>query len=68
MNGRSCQNCEWCPEQTATRGTCREGPTPVPVDLDHWCGRFRVAERVIRSGARLSGPEILEHFKPEAPR
>lgn len=46
---RACENCEW-----GRRGKivdpdllyCREGPTPVLVDPTHWCGRFRVAERL----------------------
>ena len=46
---RACENCEW-----GRRGKivdpdllyCREGPTPVLVDPTHWCGQFRIAERL----------------------
>ena len=46
---RACENCEW-----GRRGkivdpdllVCREGPERHPVTPDHWCGRFRVAERL----------------------
>jgi len=52
---RACINCEWGrstadenspPEPTDLVLTCREGPTPVRVNARHWCGRFRIAERL----------------------
>lgn len=46
---RSCETCEWgreaAPQSPAM--VCREGPVPVEVRFDHWCGRWRLAERTI---------------------
>ncbi|MDB5448072.1 MAG: hypothetical protein JWQ97_3389 [Phenylobacterium sp.] len=42
---------------------CREGPTWIEVREDHWCGRWRLREELIRSGAHLSSTEILKHFE-----
>lgn len=38
---RSCETCEWARNQT-----CREGPVPIPVERDHWCGRWKLAEHL----------------------
>lgn len=60
---RACATCEWAHDRSAVRATCREGPVPAPVDLDHWCGRWRLREELIRSGAHLAPTEILKHFE-----
>lgn len=48
---RTCDTCEWARDEIEdprgpSRLVCREGPDPIPVSRDHWCGRFRVAERL----------------------
>jgi hypothetical protein len=48
---RACDICEWGRDELgeADRLACREGPDPIPVHRHHWCGRFRVAERLTGS-------------------
>jgi len=50
---RACENCAWGrgpdgaePPIGAANLECREGPMTVQVFRHHWCGRFRVAERL----------------------
>jgi hypothetical protein len=49
---RRCDACEWVrddegkPLREGEIPVCWEGPTPVAVTPDHWCGRFRLAERL----------------------
>lgn len=45
---RACENCAWSRSHIGGPGllTCREGPTAIPVAPTHWCGRFRIAERL----------------------
>lgn len=57
---RACENCEWGRDEINDPGyparlACREGPDPIPVSRDHWCGRFRVAER-LTGGMDVRGP------------
>ncbi|MDO8800096.1 hypothetical protein [Phenylobacterium sp.] len=49
MMARACENCEWARDEAddADWLSCREGPDPIPVRHGHWCGRFRVAERLM---------------------
>lgn len=66
---RSCETCEWArdevgePDQLA----CREGPDPVVVRPEHWCGRFRIAERLIPSLSRLGAEEAVRLMRRPAP-
>lgn len=45
---RACETCAWSRDELseADRLACREGPDPIPVRPDHWCGRWRLAERL----------------------
>ncbi|MDP3869132.1 hypothetical protein [Phenylobacterium sp.] len=45
---RICDTCEWARDEIgdADRLACREGPDPILVSRDHWCGRWRIAERL----------------------
>lgn len=49
---RACQLCEWARNRDGDAPAdgqqmfCREGPTPQAVPRGHWCGRFRLAERL----------------------
>lgn len=52
---RRCDTCEWSrphplsePGETKWNGwlSCREGPKPFEVGDAHWCGRYRIAERL----------------------
>lgn len=45
---RACETCEWGRDETndPDRLACREGPEPVLVNRAHWCGRWRIAERL----------------------
>lgn len=46
---RACETFEWGRDELhdPDRLACREGPDPIPVRHDHWCGRWRRAERTI---------------------
>ncbi|MGA0604883.1 hypothetical protein ACO2Q0_02695 [Phenylobacterium sp. VNQ135] len=51
---RSCETCEWARDEMGEpdRLACREGPDPTPVRPDHWCGRWRAAEKIINPQSR----------------
>lgn len=59
---RSCDTCEWGRDEMhdPDRLACREGPDPTPVRPDHWCGRWRMAERVIHRREPQTTPIIRE--------
>lgn len=45
---RACETCEWARDELANSDhlACRERPEPMPVRPAHWCGRWRLAERL----------------------
>lgn len=67
MTQRACATCEWAREHTAEPKNlrCCESPQRMTVTPEYWCGRWRLAEHLIRSGAHLTPTEILKHFQKD---